>query len=214
MLVLQEFYGYSFIVTPEVLIPRPESELLVELGLEYIKDKPQPDILDLGTGSGCLAITLLLELKELEQQAQLTAVDISKAALEVAARNIKKHKLQGEISLVCADWFQGLRGRFDLIVANPPYVETGATDISPELKFEPDSALFAGSDGLREIQRIFKNLAEHLSEDGVFLCEIGSTQRESLINLIPKTFEYRFHKDLAGMDRVLELRCKTTQPVH
>ena len=143
----REFYDHVFKVTPAVLIPRPETELLVELALQH-----QPkNLLDLGTGSGCIAISIALALPA----ARVTALDRSDAALAVARENAAVLKARN-VTLLCGEWFEAVRGqRFDTIVANPPYVADGDAHLTQgDLRFEPASALAAGVDGLADIRCI------------------------------------------------------------
>lgn len=196
----REFYGRSFAVTPAALIPRPETELLVELGLAHIRDIASPQLLDLGSGSGCIAITLALEAR----QARVTAVDISPAALALAGRNAAAHAVQ--LDLVESDWFAALRGRrFDLILANPPYVAEGDAHLDAgDVRFEPKLALCAGADGLSAIRGIVARARAHLAPGGALILEHGYDQAAAVRELFAaggyRDIEQRH--DLAGILRV------------
>lgn len=168
----REFYGREFAVTPAVLIPRPETELLVDWVMGEAKRAEAPRILDLGTGSGCLAVTLALELPG----SRVTAVDLSRAALAVAAGNARR--LGARVDFRHGDWFSAVAGeRFDLIVANPPYVAEGDNHLAEgDVRFEPRSALAAGSDGLDDIRRIVGAASGHLEPEGWLAVEHGWNQ--------------------------------------
>ncbi len=170
----REFYGREFAVTPAVLIPRPETELLVDWALGKAKREEAPRILDLGTGSGCIAVTLALELP----RSRVTAVDLSKAALAVAAGNAGR--LGARVDFRHGDWFSAVAGEgFDMIVANPPYVAEGDGHLAEgDVRFEPRSALAAGSDGLDDIRRIVGTASGHLEPEGWLAVEHGWDQGE------------------------------------
>ena len=192
----REFYGLEFHVTPAVLIPREETELLVEIAVE----KPARRILDLGTGSGCLAIAVARELP----RAQVTAVDVSAAALDVARENAARHG--ATVRFVQGDWFAPLGGeRFDLILANPPYVAEADPHLAQgDVRFEPRGALAAGPDGLDDIRRIAAAAAAHLVAGGRLVFEHGYDQAQAVAALLAQAgfvaIEQR--RDLAGIPRV------------
>ncbi|MBX7139072.1 MAG: peptide chain release factor N(5)-glutamine methyltransferase [Oligoflexia bacterium] len=203
----REFFGLDFEVSPEVLIPRPETELLVELAVKFAATlNPPISILDLGTGSGCIAISIADQLRD-RKQITIQAVDRSAQALAIAKRN--SERLGTEITFLESDWFSafsGLDQRFDLIVSNPPYIAVGATDTSPELKHEPQGALYSsGEQGVDAVLKLCSELPRYLRKEGVFFCEIGAAQA-SLISerLAGAGFEIKFHPDLAGIKRVLQ----------
>ena len=214
---LKEFWGLDFEVDRRVLVPRPETELLVERALRLIHEFAEPlRLLDLGTGAGCIAVSIACELKRKARDFRIIAVDWSRQALEVAKRNVDRHGAAEQIELVHSNWFESLscfRGAFQVILSNPPYVEDGAPAAS-ELKFEPKEALFAGRHGMREIERLLLAVTPFLAPSGVFLCEMGSDQRKlveqlfaghaqrELASIVPP----RFYKDLAGHDRMFEIR--------
>ncbi|MFO7606066.1 MAG: peptide chain release factor N(5)-glutamine methyltransferase [Desulfurivibrionaceae bacterium] len=201
-----EFWSLSFEVAPDVLIPRPETALLIESLLELIETPSDFNgtILDLGTGSGIIAVVLALELP----QAQVVAVDRSERALAVAARNLKQHGVAGRVSLVQGDWFLPLqpRAKFDFIVSNPPYVsERIRSSLQPELEFEPESALYAGDDGMEAYRRIIPSSRPHLNDGGALLLEIGYDQEKMIQNLFSDIAELELiaiKKDFNGHPRV------------
>jgi release factor glutamine methyltransferase len=207
----REFYGRSFRVTPDVLIPRPETELLVELALERIRDRPSARILDLGTGSGVLALTLALELP----QAQVTATDASAAALAVARTNAQRFGARA--CFVHGHWLSAVRGeRFDLIVSNPPYVAAGDPHLAlGDPRFEPRAALCDGSaDGLDSIHEIVALAPGHLAPGGWLLFEQGYEQAEPCRELLSATgfADIGSWRDLAGIERVSGGRVPGTSP--
>ena len=199
----QEFYGRSFAVTPAVLIPRPETEHLVESVLAL---HPAPKgILDIGTGSGILAITLALELPN----ATVTATDIAAAALAVAGQNARSLGAKDRIRFVASDLFAALADeRFDCIVANPPYVATDEV-LEPQVRdYEPVTALYAGEDGLAVYRRLIPGAAAHLEPGSHLLLEIGHGQRDAVAGLLrASSFDsIRFIDDLQGIPRVTSAR--------
>ncbi len=205
----QEFFGLDFEVTPDVLIPRPETELLIETALKLLGGSADVFICDVGTGSGCIAITLLHELP----QARAIALDVSPGALAVAERNTARHRVKERLEFVLSDCFAALDPQqlsFDLIVSNPPYVEAGAIeDLQREVRnFEPRVALAAGADGLVIIRRLLLEAAAFLKTGGHFLFEIGFTQAAAVEHLIdPRTWKLlEIHKDLQGTPRTVALQ--------
>jgi release factor glutamine methyltransferase len=194
----REFYGREFKVTPAVLIPRPETELLVELGLGKVCRGDTPRILDLGAGSGCVAITLALELG-----CEVTAVDVSAEALAVARENAER--LAARVKFVESDWFSNVEGEFDLIVGNPPYVAEGDPHLTQgDLRFEPMTALACGADGLSAIRRILADARHHLAPGGWLFLEHGYDQAEPMRQLLESAgFQsIEQHRDLAGIVRI------------
>lgn len=196
----REFFGREFEVSPAVLIPRPETELLVELGLNAVRDRAAPRVLDIGTGSGCIAVTLALECP----QARVTAVDVSLPALELARRNASQ--FGAAVEFHASDWFSALAGRcFDLIVANPPYVAAGDAHLCQgDLRFEPPGALASGEEGLDAIRHILAQAPHHLDPGGRVLLEHGYDQAESVRGLLVSHAygDIEQHRDLAGIVRV------------
>lgn len=196
----REFRGRRFRVSPDVLIPRPETELLVEAVLERLPRSEPWTVLDLGTGSGCIAITVACE----REAARVTAVDASAAALEVARGNAAA--LGARVEFIESDWFAGLAGRrFDLIVSNPPYVASGDPHLARgDLRFEPPAALVAGADGLDAIRRIIAESAAFLRDGAWILFEHGYDQGSASKDLLREAGfrELLSRTDLAGLPRL------------
>jgi release factor glutamine methyltransferase len=176
----REFYGRPFQVSKDVLIPRPDTELLVELALTHIPADQVVDVLDLGTGSGCIAITLARE----RPLARVTAVDQSAAALVIAQRNACL--LNANVSFLLSDWFTALTGRrFDLIVGNPPYIASADPHLARgDVRFEPLSALASGQDGFDDLRQLTRTACEHLKPGGTLLLEHGYDQSEAVRTLL------------------------------
>lgn len=196
----REFYGRDFGVNAAVLIPRPETELLVDLARAALAGTTAARILDLGTGSGCLAITLALELP----QAEVWALDASLAALAVAQANAAR--LGARVRLLESDWFAAVAGeRFDLIVGNPPYIAAGDAHLDRgDLRFEPALALSCGADGLDAIRCIVAAAPTHLPAGGRLLLEHGYDQAQAVAALLQAAgfTDLVQHCDLAGIVRV------------
>lgn len=207
----QEFYGRPFAVTPAVLIPRPETELLVERAVAVLRateGKERIRVLDLGVGSGVIAITLALEIPT----ATVVAVDLSLPALGVARGNACHHGVAARVQWLNADWGTALRGGygFDLVAANPPYVaERIAASLQPELAAEPATALYGGEDGRREIERILGDASRLLCPGGLLLMEIGFDQEGYVLarlDALGGFAQVTVQRDYAGLPRVLEAR--------
>ncbi|MSQ18153.1 MAG: peptide chain release factor N(5)-glutamine methyltransferase [Betaproteobacteria bacterium] len=195
----REFYGLPFTVSPAVLIPRPETELLVEFALDRLPKAPCK-VLDLGTGSGAIAIAIAKHAPTVE----VWATDVSPDAIVVASANAKRHGVA--IQLLRSNWFAQLGdSRFDIIVTNPPYVAAGDPHfIDGDIRFEPQDALISGSDGLDAIRAIVDAAAEHLAADGLIAIEHGFDQGESVAALLTSA-DFRAtqqHDDLAGIWRI------------
>ena len=173
-----EFMGLTFHVEPGVLIPRADTEILVEKALAWIK--PGARVLDIGTGSGAIAVSLA----KLGRQAQVTAVDVSDRALEIARRNAERNG--AAVEFVKSDCFSALKGRkYDMIVSNPPYIsEDEMRGLMPEVTREPELALFGGADGLDFYRRISREAPEYLNEGGCLLFEIGWLQKDAVSALV------------------------------
>lgn len=195
----QEFYGLSMRVTSDVLIPRPETEHLVEAALERLPRDADARIADVGTGSGAIAVALAHALP----RARVTALDISAQALAVAAENAQRHGVAERIRFIASDFLYAVRGeRFDAIVSNPPYI-AGTEILEPQVRdYEPYRALFAGPTGLEAYERLIPEARETLAPGGWLLLEIGHGQREALTRLLAGWDELTFVPDLAGIPRV------------
>jgi release factor glutamine methyltransferase len=195
----REFYGRRFVVSPAVLIPRSETELLVDAVLSHLPDRPA-HILDLGTGSGAIAVSVALEAAG----ASVTAVDFSPAALAIAQRNAAA--LGAQVRFILSNWCEALSDeRFDLIVSNPPYIAEGDPHMAQgDLRREPRSALAAGADGLHDIRQITAQAVRHLLPGGWLMFEHGYDQAERVRALMSlHGFEQVFSLcDLAGIERV------------
>jgi release factor glutamine methyltransferase len=178
----REFYGRAFAVTPAVLDPRPETETLIEAALSALpRDRPTT-VLDLGTGSGAIIVTLLAE----RPLACGTATDVSAGALATTRRNAIRHGVEPRLTLITANWWQGVAGQFDLIVSNPPYIPSRAlAGLQPEVRdFDPRIALDGGAEGCDAYRLIAAGAAAHLAAHGSILLEIGDGQ----VNDVTETF--------------------------
>lgn len=206
-----DFYGHRFYVTKDTLIPRPETEILVEEAVltldRHNSASSAPEILDLGTGTGCIAVSLTLARPD----CRMTALDVSVKALQTARKNVDLYGLGNRIGLVRSDCFSAFegdrRGTWDMIVSNPPYVpEEDFPGLSKEVLSEPRLALDGGPKGLRVLERILDQAPAYLEEKGWLLLEIGKGQSEALAEKISRRGLYknlRFVKDHAGIERVL-----------
>lgn len=197
----QYFYGLKFYVDENVLIPQPDTEILVEEVINLYKDKDSIKILDMCTGSGCIGISLAKYLKN----AKVTLVDISKPALEIATKNAKDNNV--EVEILRSNMFENVKEKYDVIVSNPPYIETSVIKtLSKEVQNEPHLALDGGEDGL-VFYRILANEAyKYLNKDGTLFMEIGYNQKEEVTKILEKTNIYKniySKKDLSENDRVI-----------
>ena len=197
-----EFMGLEFKVNQDVLIPRPETEILVETALNFTSSK----ILDIGTGSGCIAVSLAKFLP----QAKIFATDISRKALDIAWENARLNDVEKRIDFICADLFNGcesLTGSCDLIVSNPPYVRREAIKrLAAEIQYEPLSALLGGRDGLDFYRRIICQAPGFLKKSGLLILEMGFDQRKSIekiFNLSGKFKVKEVIKDYNNIERVI-----------
>ena len=195
-----EFYGCLLRVTPAVLIPRPETEELVECVIKSARHPPK-DVLDLGTGSGAIAIALARAWPE----SSVVATDISQEALVLARENALRNGVAERIRFVRSDWFSQISARFDLIVSNPPYVRTEYLENAPrELRYEPRIALDGGPQGLDALKRIIRESPAYLRPGGSLYLEIGSDQGQAVRELFAQTGAFvtvEIHKDLSGRER-------------
>ena len=199
-----EFYGREFIVSPDTLIPRPETEELVEKIIAFLSEQSSGKVLEIGVGTGCIIHTLALESPDFSYQ----GVDISEGALEVAKKNQEKYKLEN-VSLYLSDVFHEVSPqKFIAIISNPPYIDISEKNVMDEsvLRFEPEVALFAEDEGLAIYRNIAENLENYLLEEGQAFFEIGFQQGKAVQQL----FEYycpnrevSVHKDLSGNDRMI-----------
>jgi release factor glutamine methyltransferase len=206
----QEFWGLEFNVTPDVLIPRPETELLVESTLKIIQTASRAiTIVDLCAGSGCIAVSLAKEIDIV----RIFATDASGRALAIAKRNARSHNVSDRIRFLEGDLFGPLEelnihGMVDLIVSNPPYVRSGdLPELQPEVRdFEPELALIAGPEGTEIQQRIIYTAPEFLRRGGSLIMEMGQGQSDSLVEIVNDSCQYNnpeILKDLAGIERVI-----------
>lgn len=204
LLGVREFWGRDFAVGPGVLVPRPETETLIEAALDAFPDHGAPlRLLDLGTGSGCLLLTLLT----LYPAAIGIGVDRSAAALAWAARNRHSLGLERRALLVQGNWLDPVHGAFDLVVANPPYIAPGEPR-DPETRHEPEAALLAGADGLAAYRAIAPAAAAALRPNGLVVLEIGATQKAAVMGILAAAGFMAIHwrPDLAGHPRAVVAR--------
>ena len=192
------FWMHDFEVTSDVLDPRPDTETLVEAALS----QPFDTVLDLGTGSGCILLSLLYERPD----AHALGTDISEAALNVARRNALTVGVADRVTWSVSDWFADVRGTYDLIVSNPPYIaKSEMAALAPELGFEPRSALTDGADGLTAYREITARASDHLEPEGRLMVEIGPTQAKAVSRLFADAglAQVTVQQDLDGRDRVV-----------
>jgi release factor glutamine methyltransferase len=207
-----EFFGLELEVTPDVLIPRPETELLVEKAIAWLQESPvRRTVADVGTGSGAIAIALAKNIPD----AQILATDISPKALQIAKRNAEKHGLQRRIEFVECDLLPvqsstvGGPGSLDLLCANLPYIPTETLHALPIYGREPALALDGGADGLDTIRRLLHLAPAWLAPNGLILLEIEATRGVQAVGMAYDLFsqaEIRLHRDLAGRERLLEIK--------
>ena len=205
-----EFFGMDFLLTPDVLIPRPETEMVVEHAIawlnESIEGEEKKRVIDVGTGSGCIAIALAVHHPSIS----ITATDLSPAALEVARRNAAKHHISDRIDFQECDLFPDRESAepFTLIISNPPYIPSRILEGSPSLRHEPALALDGGSDGMATSRRILQESSSRLASGGAMLVEIESSSGAAMLALAGETYtqaRIRLHQDLSGRDRLLEI---------
>ncbi len=201
----KEFYGLGFFLSAETLVPRPETELVVDLACDALKGRDGPTLLDIGTGTGCIAIATLAN----QPDARAVAVDLSADALETARRNAGRHNLETRIDFRQGSWFAPIAGneRFDVLVSNPPYiVHNDIAGLAPDVsRFDPHLALDGGQDGLDPYRVIANESGTVLRAGGTIVLEHGCDQAQSISRLLARHgfVELRDHKDLAGHERVL-----------
>ncbi|NOX48965.1 MAG: peptide chain release factor N(5)-glutamine methyltransferase [Gammaproteobacteria bacterium] len=190
-----EFWGLAFKVTPQVLIPRPDTELLVEKGVELAP--PKGRVLELGTGSGAISIAMAKERRDLT----ILATDSSAQALEIARYNASSHAV--DITFAHSDWFTSVQGKWDLIISNPPYIASNDPHLA-ELAAEPFTALVSGEEGLDDLTHIIDHAIHHLNTDGYLLLEHGYDQAAKVREVMCHAglIGIRSHRDLANIERV------------
>ena len=208
----REFFSLELAVRPGVLIPRPETETVAEAALDFLRARPQASVLDIGTGSGAIAIAIA----KYARAAKIVASDISKVSLEVAADNARRHRCAGRITFVQGDCFAALDGDapafdlFDLIVSNPPYItEAELATLAPEVRdFEPRGALEGGRDGMDFYRRIATGLQRWLVRGGEVMVEVGAGQADAVEAMMRAAGcgESARLRDLAGVERVVRAR--------
>lgn len=199
----QEFMKLDFYVDENVLIPQPDTEILVEKAIEEAKKIENVEILDMCTGSGCIGISIAKNI----ENAKVTLVDISKNAIEIAKKNALRNKVESQLTFIQSNMFEKVEKKFDIIVSNPPYIKT---DVIPKLdrqvQNEPHIALDGGKDGLKFYKIIIEEAQKYLKENGKLILEIGYDQKEEVENLIKQSGQYNkieVIKDLSQNDRVI-----------
>ncbi len=202
----REFYGLGFYVNRDVLIPRPETELIVTAGLGLAARRPLTTVADIGTGCGAIAIALALKLP----QARIYATDVSADAIEVARINCRQHDVEGQVELLVGDLLKPLSQPVDVIVANLPYVkDADIPQLMPEIRdFEPMAALAGGVDGLDKVRLLLAQAKDHLLPQGSVMLEIGVGQAGAAVSLAKRHFpesEVDLLKDFASIERVLRI---------
>ena len=197
----REFWGRDFIVTPAVLIPRPETEFIVDEAVAHLRGMPAPRAADIGTGSGCIAISVAAEVRS----ARFVATDISKEALEIARANAERHGVADRIEFVATSYLDAVDGGFNVITANPPYVKDGDKPaLARDVRHEPEVALFGGTEGLRDIGGVLDAATARLLPGGWLVMEFGYGQEpdvEALVQARPALQLERVCTDLQGIAR-------------
>lgn len=199
------FYGLDFSLSPETLDPRPDTEVLVNLALERLKGEKCPQILDLGTGSGCILLSILKN----HSGARGIGLDRAFGAAVTALGNARRHELAGRAHFLCGNWADSIDGTFDLVVSNPPYIANPAVNHLSEIvrNYDPILALAGGEDGLQAYREIFIQLPRLVKPGGRALLEIGFDQGESIVRLAEESgfSDITVHADSAGLPRVAEI---------
>lgn len=206
----REFYSNNFFVNSEILDPRPESELLIDATINLIRNKSfkKLDILELGVGSGCIIISLMKELKKFKHNIHGIGIDIEDSALEIAKKNRSRHKFcDGDLQYLKSDWFSKVKGKFDIIISNPPYISRNEVKLLDKsvLMYDPLVALYGGEDGLDCYRKIANSAFDFLAFEGFLILEIGWKQKKFVKEIFKKKkFIYvGCLKDLAQKDRCI-----------
>lgn len=202
----QEFMKLNFFVNENVLIPQPDTEILVEKVLEIVKENMESKILDICTGSGAIGISLAYYLNK----AKLTLADISSKALEISKINAKRNNVEEKIKFINSDMFEKIEEKYNIIVSNPPYIKTNIIPtLDKQVQNEPYIALDGGKDGLKFYRILIDEAPKHLEKDGILIFEIGYDQKEDIENLVKENKNYKsmqVMKDLSQNDRVVILK--------
>lgn len=202
----QEFMKLNFFVNENVLIPQPDTEILVEKVLEIVKENMESKILDICTGSGAIGISLAYYLNK----AKLTVADISSKALEISKINAKRNNVEEKIKFINSDMFEKIEEKYNIIVSNPPYIKTNIIPtLDKQVQNEPYIALDGGKDGLKFYRILIDEAPKHLEKDGILIFEIGYDQKEDIENLVKENKNYKSMqviKDLSQNDRVVILK--------
>ena len=203
----QEFMKLNFYVDENVLIPQPDTEILVEKVIKSIDIMENIEILDMCTGSGCIGISLAKNIKN----TKVTLVDISKEAIEIAKKNAIQNEVENKITFIQSDMFENVKGKFDIIVSNPPYIKTDIIQtLDKQVQNEPHIALDGGKDGLDFYKILINEAHKYLKKDGKIFLEIGYDQKQEVENLVKQSKHYKkieTIKDLSQNDRVIILEC-------
>lgn len=203
----QEFMKLNFYVDENVLIPQPDTEILVEKVIKSIDIMENIEILDMCTGSGCIGISLAKNIKN----TKVTLVDISKEAIEIAKKNAIQNEVENKITFIQSDMFENVKGKFDIIVSNPPYIKTDIIQtLDKQVQNEPHIALDGGKDGLDFYKILINEAHKYLKKDGKIFLEIGYDQKQEVENLVKQSKHYKkieTIKDLSQNYRVIILEC-------
>ena len=196
----KEFMGLDFVVTPAVLVPNPDTEVLVQRAVELAREAGRPlRIADVGTGSGCIAIAIA----HYAQNAEVVASDVAQDALDVASQNVAAHGLGDRVKLVCGDLMAPFTGSFDIVCANLPYLAAGSR-LAPEVVAQPAGALYADENGSALVSRLLDEAPARLNPGGRVLAEMDPSITASVVDAAKQFAGHRIHRDLAGHERVIE----------